>query len=106
MHQLSWGLVKTILFLFILILSGVCAFFLFAETSAQNSDMVFRAGAVSEYEAVKPILKAKCMNCHSGETQYPSYYKIPYAKQIIDEDIANGQEKMLIDKDLNSMILN
>ncbi len=36
---------------------------------------------------VEPIFQAKCFNCHSLKTNYPWYYKLPGAKQIINDHI-------------------
>lgn len=46
-----------------------------------------------EYEKnVKPIFQEKCMDCHSSQTRYPSYYNWPIAKSLIDGDIAESKK--------------
>jgi len=45
-------------------------------------------------EKVEPIFRQKCFDCHSTQTQYPWYYKIPIVKSILDSDIQEGMEHM------------
>ena len=39
---------------------------------------------------VEPIFKKSCMDCHSGQTRFPWYYKIPGIKQMLDSDISEA----------------
>ena len=41
---------------------------------------------------VRPIFQQSCFNCHSTQTQYPWYYKIPGVKQLIDHDTREAKE--------------
>jgi hypothetical protein len=43
---------------------------------------------------IKPIFQAKCFDCHSEDTRFPWYYKIPGVKQFIDSDISEAKEHM------------
>lgn len=45
-------------------------------------------------DKVKPIFQKKCFDCHSQNTQYPWYYKIPGARQLIDGDIEEAKEHL------------
>ncbi len=45
-------------------------------------------------KTVKPLLKKSCFDCHSSETQYPWYSKIPGAKQLIASDIAEARSHL------------
>ncbi|MBK9294171.1 MAG: heme-binding domain-containing protein [Oligoflexia bacterium] len=45
-------------------------------------------------DKVKPIFQKKCFDCHSQNTQYPWYYKIPGAKQLIDDDLKKAKEHL------------
>ena len=48
-----------------------------------------------DYEKnVKPIFVQKCFNCHGATTNYPWYYKIPGAKGVIDDDIAEAKKHL------------
>lgn len=39
---------------------------------------------------VKTIFQKSCFDCHSQQTRYPWYYKLPGIKQKIDSDIMEG----------------
>lgn len=41
---------------------------------------------------IKPIFQAKCFNCHSNNTSFPFYYKIPGIKSMIDKDIKEAKK--------------
>jgi hypothetical protein len=43
---------------------------------------------------VKPIFQKKCFDCHSDQTHYPWYYKLPFVKNLIDEDIEEALEHL------------
>lgn len=48
-----------------------------------------------EYQAkIKPIFKRSCFDCHSNQTKFPWYYKLPGAKQLIDSDIKEAKEHL------------
>lgn len=50
---------------------------------------------VSAYKtSVNPIFQRSCFNCHSQSVQYPWYYRIPGAKQLIDKDISEAREHL------------
>lgn len=50
-------------------------------------------------ETVKPIFQKSCFDCHSGTVNYPWYYKIPGARQLIDRDIREAKEHLDFSKD-------
>lgn len=44
-------------------------------------------------------LQISCANCHTaGLTEYPFYFKLPIAKQLIEQDIQEAQEDFPIDR--------
>jgi hypothetical protein len=43
---------------------------------------------------VKPVFQKSCFDCHSNQSVYPWYYKVPGAKQLIDSDIAESKEHL------------
>ena len=45
-------------------------------------------------QRVRPIFVQKCFDCHSDQTVYPGYYKIPGIKQFMDSDIREGREHL------------
>lgn len=47
------------------------------------------------YEAkIQPIFGMKCFNCHSAETKYPWYYKLPIVSQIMDSHIKEARSHL------------
>jgi len=48
---------------------------------------------------VKTIFAKKCMDCHSAQTKFPWYYKLPGVKQLIDRDIAESRRHLDMTKD-------
>ena len=45
-----------------------------------------------EFAKVAPIFEAKCWNCHSSETEFPFYARLPLAAAVIQKDIKAGEE--------------
>lgn len=50
------------------------------------------------YQGIEPILREGCYDCHSGQTKYPWYYKIPGIRGMIDTDIKQGRKRLDLDK--------
>lgn len=50
-------------------------------------------------QSVKPIFQEKCFNCHSNQTKFPFYYKMPGAKQLIDADIVEAKKHIDMSND-------
>ncbi|MCH8227563.1 MAG: heme-binding domain-containing protein, partial [Proteobacteria bacterium] len=50
-------------------------------------------------ESVKPIFKIKCFDCHSNKTQYPWYYRLPFVKKTIDQDIQDARRHLNLSND-------
>ena len=48
---------------------------------------------------VKPVFQKKCFDCHSSQTRYPWYQKIPGIKQMIQDDIAEAKMHLNMDPD-------
>lgn len=48
---------------------------------------------------VKPIFQRSCFDCHSSQTQYPWYYKVPGVRQMIDADIKEAKEHLDFEND-------
>jgi hypothetical protein len=43
---------------------------------------------------IAPIFKNSCMDCHSAQTRYPWYHKIPGIKQLLDSDISEARHHL------------
>lgn len=46
----------------------------------------------SEYQGVKHLFERGCYDCHSDQTKYPWYHKIPIIKGLIDSDIRKARK--------------
>lgn len=55
------------------------------------NDSIFRV-INAGFENIKPALVRSCYDCHSDQTNYPWYYKLPIIKGLIDSDIKEGRE--------------
>lgn len=53
-----------------------------------------------ERNNIEAIFKAKCMDCHSDQTDYPWYFDLPIAKDIIKADIEKGKSYFHLQNDL------
>lgn len=43
---------------------------------------------------IRPIFENSCLDCHSSNTRYPWYYKLPFARNWIDEDITEAKKHL------------
>ncbi len=48
---------------------------------------------------IKPIFKNKCFDCHSDQTEYPWYFKLPLVSAMIQKDIDEAKEHLDFSKD-------
>lgn len=46
---------------------------------------------------IKPIFEKKCFDCHSSQTVFPWYYKIPGIRQMIQSDIDEARDHLNMD---------
>lgn len=47
-------------------------------------------------EKILSIFRKACFDCHTDQTQFPWYYKLPLVKGQIDKDIAESQEHLIL----------
>ena len=45
-------------------------------------------------QSVKSIFENKCLNCHGGVTNFPWYYRLPIAKQLINRDVREAKKHL------------
>lgn len=64
-----------------------------------DSKVAYQQINESYIKNVKPIFAKKCMDCHSSQTTYPWYYKIPGFKQAIDHDIDEAKHHIDMTQD-------
>ena len=60
----------------------------------KEKEAALKSVATSYNKIVQPIFANKCMDCHSAQTKYPWYYKIPGVMQAIDSDIKEAREHL------------
>ena len=48
------------------------------------------------YQKILPIMKSACFDCHSNQTRFPWYYKLPLATQVINHDITNAKTHLVM----------
>ncbi|MDF1878093.1 heme-binding domain-containing protein [Sulfurimonas sp. SAG-AH-194-C20] len=71
-----------------------------SKTSMQKPKNIDYTLITAAYKKdIKPIFKAKCFDCHSTQTIYPWYYKIPGVKQIIEYDIREAKKHLDMTQD-------
>lgn len=46
------------------------------------------------YATIEPMFKKSCFDCHSDQTNYPWYYKIPTINSMIDSDIKEARKHL------------
>lgn len=49
---------------------------------------------VTYQKTIRPIFRRACYDCHSIETKYPWYHKIPGVKGMIDADISEARSHL------------
>ncbi len=69
------------------------------KSQEKNESLKLMAINSAYLETVKPIFTKKCFDCHSDQTTFPWYYKIPGVKQLIDEDVSEAKEHLDLSKD-------
>ena len=48
----------------------------------------------ADFQTVKPLFQRGCFDCHSAQTRYPWYHKIPLVKGLIDRDIREARKRL------------
>ncbi|OQW53826.1 MAG: hypothetical protein A4S09_06310 [Proteobacteria bacterium SG_bin7] len=61
---------------------------------AKNQGLILGKVNNSYLNNIKTIFERKCINCHGGQTGYPWYYKFPFAKGLIDSDVAEAKKHL------------
>lgn len=64
-----------------------------SDSLANIKDSIF-VSIDAGFQRLSPIFKHSCFNCHSDQTDYPWYHKLPIAKQIIDGDIKTARKHL------------
>lgn len=48
------------------------------------------------YQGVLPIFRKACFDCHSNETKYPWYSKLPFVSNLIEHDIEDAKKHLVM----------
>jgi hypothetical protein len=64
---------------------------------AVESKSAFEEINIRYLKDVKPIFEKKCFDCHSSQTHFPFYQKIPGIKQWIQHDLDEAKEHLNMD---------
>jgi len=52
------------------------------------------ASVQSGFEQLRPVFERACFDCHSNQTHYPWYHRIPLVKSWIDDDIKDARKHL------------
>lgn len=63
------------------------------ESKQLKEDSVY-ASIDENFKLVRPIFEQACFDCHSTQTRYPWYHKLPGIKQLLDSDVKEGRQRM------------
>lgn len=63
------------------------------QAPAANTDSLY-AIIQQDFQRLEPIWKKACYDCHSDKTDYPWYYKLPFVKGMIDDDITEARAEV------------
>jgi hypothetical protein len=63
------------------------------RTTQEKQDSLF-ALIDENFKLVKPIIQFSCFDCHSSNTKFPWYHKLPLIKGMIDKDISSARKKV------------
>lgn len=70
-----------------------------ALPATDDSDELLRTINESYIKNIKSIFQKSCFDCHSSQTKYPWYAKIPGAKQLIASDVAEANAHLDMSED-------
>jgi hypothetical protein len=59
-----------------------------------EADAVLRTIGASYSSSIETIFRRSCFDCHSSETRYPWYSKLPFVKSLIEGDIEEAKKHL------------
>jgi hypothetical protein len=59
-----------------------------------EADAVLRTIGASYSSSIETIFRRTCFDCHSSETRYPWYSKLPFANSLIEGDIEEAKKHL------------
>lgn len=64
------------------------------NSDSKETEEIYKKINASYLNKIKPIFRKSCFDCHSSQTTYPWYYKVPGVKQLIDSDIKEAKSHL------------
>ena len=64
------------------------------DSDSKQIKEIYQRINASYLRKIKPIFKKSCFDCHSSQTTYPWYYKVPGIKQLIESDIKEARSHL------------
>jgi len=64
-----------------------------AESSRPDTGAVY-AEIQAGFDRLEPVFRRGCFDCHSDQSRYPWYYKIPGIRQLLNSHIREGREHL------------
>ncbi len=64
------------------------------NSDSKETEEIYKKINASYLNKIKPIFRKYCFDCHSSQTTYPWYYKVPGVKQLIDSDIKEAKSHL------------
>ena len=68
------------------------------ETKKIRNETLSRMNQLYKKE-IKAIFQKKCFDCHSGQTKFPWYFKLPVVRQWMEKDIKEGLKHLDLSND-------
>ena len=72
----------------------VAALWGFSVLSAEPSRSGLLGSCPQVPNTVRPVLERACLDCHSNETRWPWYNRLPMVSWLIQDDVKKGREHL------------
>lgn len=72
----------------------VAVLWVFSRLSAEPSRLGLPGSSPQLPTSVRPVLEWACLDCHSNETKWPWYNRVPPVSWLIQRDVDKGREHL------------
>ena len=72
----------------------VAVLWVFSRVSAEPSRSGLLGSCPQVPTSVRPVLERACLDCHSNETKWPWYNRVPLVSWLIQRDVNKGREHL------------
>lgn len=68
------------------------------EVKKETKDLPSESLALinKSYQGVLPIFRKACFDCHSSETKFPWYSKLPFVSNLIEHDVKEAKKHLIM----------